>query len=133
MAKRSKTKKRIDCGEDQPPPASPFADLAGLRGELPPGEATKDTTAASGQAIRNFAPKVVLNRQRKGRGGKTVTVLGGVLITGSDRDQFMRELGRALGTNVRGEGDDIVIAGDQRERAKAWLEGRGAKCVIVSG
>ncbi len=54
-------------------------------------------------------------------------------LVGRAREQFMRELGKALGTSVRSEDDDIVLSGDQRERAKAWLESRGAARVVTGG
>jgi len=93
----------------------------------------EEVSAASAPESRTFASKVVLSHERKGRGGKTVTVLSGVPLRNQPRTQFMRELGKALGTNVRLEGDDIIMAGDQRERAKPWLEAHGAKRVVTSG
>ena len=131
MAKRAKTT-HVDARGDQPTPTSPFASLAVLRAELPPGEA-KDAAPVSTPKPEVFAAKVVLSHQRKGRGGKTVTVLSGVLLRDQAQSRFMRELGKALGTNVRAEGDDIIMAGDQRERAKPWLESRGAKRGVTSG
>ena len=133
MAKRRKTNQRIIPDEGQPALASPFASLARLRDALPPGKAEEAPSPPASAEAPAFAPKVVLSRQRKGRGGKTVTVLSGVLVSGAARDAFIRDLGTALGANVRVEGDDIVVSGDQRVRARSWLEGRGVKRVIISG
>jgi translation initiation factor 1 len=133
MAKRKRTKEHVDPRGDQPTSANPFASLANLRDGLPAGEVTEDAASVDLPSSGTFASKVVLSRQRKGHGGKTVTVLSGVLLSNEPRAEFMRELGKALGTNVRDHGDDIILAGDQRERAKPWLEARGAKRVVTSG
>ena len=133
MAKRTKTQDTIDPNANQPVLNNPFASLGGLRAALPQGDTPQDDFKPSSGHDKTFAPKVVLSFERKGRGGKTVTVLRGVLLAGKPRDQFMRELRKALGTSVREENEDIVMGGDQRERAKPWLEARGAKNVVTSG
>lgn len=109
-------------------PASPFGALAALRGSLPPGTepAPANTTQAS-----PFAAKVVINRERKGRGGKTATLVRGVQLTGAALDAFAREMRQALGTGGSVEDGAIVIAGDQCERAAAWLSARGAPRVVI--
>lgn len=118
-----------------PPPEAdtapnPFAALAGLRGSLPAGEAPATATQAP-PAASAIAGKLVLRRERKGRGGKTVTVLEGVALTGEALERFGRELRQALGTGGGVEGSAIVLAGDQSERAAAWLRTRGASRVVV--
>lgn len=132
MAKRTKARDKLDLQSDEPVAANPFSTLAGLRDSLPPGEQLLEAAEPPAPS-RLFAAKVVLNHERKGRGGKTVTVLAGVLLVDEARAQFMRELSQALGTNVRDEGDNIVLAGDQRTRARSWLEARGAGRVVTSG
>ena len=135
MAKRAKIKKKINTGDDQQSLSNPFASLSTLRDSLPEGEAVEaiSSTTVPESPSKEFASKVILRFERKGHGGKTVTVLSGILLMGDARKLFIKELGRALGTNVRAADDDIIIAGDQRERAKSWLEGRGAKRVVTSG
>ena len=76
-----------------------------------------------------YGPKVVCRFQKKGRGGKTVTLVSGV--TGG-HDILAKTLRKQLGTGVRVEGDDLVLQGDQRERAGRWFESQGVKKVVRS-
>ncbi len=133
MAKRTKEKKHVVPDSEQTAGANPFASLAGLRDHLPLGDVVEDPPTPSAPVSKSFAAKVVLSHQRKGHGGKTVTVLSGVLLMEKARKQFIRELGKALGTSVRAEGDDIIMSGDQRDRARAWLEAQGSARVVISG
>lgn len=109
--------------------ANPFAALSGLRGTLPAGPPVE----AAGESAPGdpLAGKLVLNRERKGRGGKTVTLLRGVALEGEALAGFARELRQALGTGGTVEGDAIVLAGDQAERAAAWLRARGAARLVI--
>ena len=109
--------------------ANPLGALAALRGTLPPGAEVQPTATAPDAAP--IAGKLVLNRERKGRGGKTVTLLHGVCLDESALADFARELRQALGTGGSVEGAAIVLAGDQTERAAAWLRAHGATRVVV--
>ena len=70
-----------------------------------------------------------LRMERKGRGGKTVTVLSQLVADDAGRAQLAKALRRALGCGARVEGTEIVIQGDVRDRARAWLLERGVKRV----
>jgi translation initiation factor 1 len=74
---------------------------------------------------------VRLLRDRKSRGGKTVTLITGlpqnVLTT------LVSELKRACGTGGTLRGDVIEIQGEFRERLKAELERRGYTVKIAGG
>lgn len=76
-----------------------------------------------------YGPKVVLRYSKKGRGGKKVTLVSGVL---SGREELAKLLKKQLGTGVRIEGDQLVLQGDQRERAARWFESQGVKKVVRS-
>ena len=68
--------------------------------------------------------KIVLQYERAGRGGKEVTILKGLWLESQEmrmRDALLREMKRALGTGGVLEGREIVLQGDRRESAKAWL------------
>ena len=131
---REKDRGRIPLGEQasSPTTSSPFSALAGLRDQLPEATTTAmnagaaATTAA--KAPVRFAEKVVVRLERKGHGGKTVTVVSGVLP--SARDDVMGELKKKLGTGARVDGDDIVVQGDVVDRVIAHLQGGGAKRVV---
>jgi translation initiation factor 1 len=106
---------------------SPFAQLASSKDALPPGEA-KTLEALSPTPLKG---RVVVRRERKGRGGKTVTVVEGLSLEGEVLEAFARELKRALGCGAVVEGVVIVLQGAHEERARAYLEERGAKRVVL--
>jgi translation initiation factor 1 len=77
------------------------------------------------------AAKIVLRRERKGRGGKTTTVVEGLKLPPSRLEGIARELRRALGCGASVAGGAIVVQGDMAERIASWLQARGARRVIV--
>ena len=116
----------------KPPPKSPFAALGAMRDALPPGPAPSPVATASPAAAPNpYGGKVVVSRSRKGRGGRTVTVVSGLRGGASVLDAHCRDLKKALGCGASVEGETIVVSGDLIDRVKKWLEDAGAKKVIV--
>ncbi|MEZ4317632.1 MAG: translation initiation factor [Myxococcota bacterium] len=85
--------------------------------------------AAVPEAGVQFGPKVVLRATKRGRGGKTVTEIQGVLTS---LDALARDLRTQLGVGAKPEGELIIVQGDQRTRLAALLEARGAKKVVVA-
>lgn len=77
------------------------------------------------------ARKVVLRRERKGRGGKTATIVSGLGLRARDLETVARTMKRALGCGAHVEGDDIVLHGDLAERAQAWLAGQGVAKIVL--
>ncbi len=75
-----------------------------------------------------FAHKVVVRLERKGHGGKTVTVVEGVLAAA--RDDVQTTLKKRLGTGARAEGDDVIVQGDVVERTAVLLTELGARVVV---
>lgn len=97
----------------------------------PAPEAGGPGTAGTRDAVATVAAtgRIVLRRERKGRGGKTVTVVTG-LPRGS-LDDLAREMRRALGCGASVEDGAIILLGDLAERARTWLAGRGARRVVL--
>ena len=110
--------------------ANPFDKLAALRDALPPGDAPAPTPQPA-KARKRFLEKVVVRKERKGHGGKTVTVIAG--IAPGALDELCGELKRALGCGARVEDGAVVLQGELVERAVAFLEGKGAARVIRGG
>ena len=110
--------------------ANPFGALAALRGTLPQGSDPAPTESAvpNNSAL---AGKIVVRRERKGRGGKTATLVEGVALQGAALEAFGREMRQSLGTGGSIEDNTIVISGDQVERAMAWLRARGATRLVA--
>jgi len=103
---------------------------AGLKGS---GEATDAVEASApappGPERPTFAGKVVVRRTRKGRGGRTVTLVQGVT---AGHDAVARQLKKQLGAGARVEDGEVVVQGDQVERVARWLESQGAAEVVRS-
>lgn len=73
------------------------------------------------------AGRLALRMERKGRGGKTVTVIDGV--PAAQAKGVAKALKKHLGSAARIEGADIVVQGDLRERIASWLGAKGARDV----
>jgi len=116
-------------------PANPFEALRPLRDALPPGDEkpadVRPEAAPLDAVARALARKVVVCRERKGRGGKTATLVR--FPDGADEtalDALARELRHGLGTGAQAEGDAVAVQGDVVERVADWLAKRGAKRIV---
>jgi translation initiation factor 1 len=122
----------------QPPSktaSNPFAKLAAMRDALPPGEAPAAQAATVATAVDPVAAllarRVVVRRERKGRGGKTVTLVQ--CADGADGaalDALAKELRKALGTAAQREEGAVAVQGDIADRVADWLKGRGAGRIV---
>src|SRR5262249_53604630 len=55
--------------------------------------------------------KITLSRERKGHGGKTVTVVAGLRLDARRLERVARALRRALGAGATVDGDLVVVQG----------------------
>src|SRR5438105_1006696 len=76
---------------------------------------------------------VRLLRDRKGRGGKTVTLIAGLSGSPAALTALASDLKRLCGTGGTLRGDLIEIQGDHRERLRAELERRGYTVKVAGG
>ena len=77
--------------------------------------------------------KVVVRMERKGHGGKTVTVVDGLTpLDARLREALARRLAKGLGCGARAEGLTVVLQGDHRERAESLLRAEGARRVVTA-
>jgi translation initiation factor 1 len=76
---------------------------------------------------------VRLLRDRKGRGGKTVTLVAGVPGSPDVLSELATALKRLCGTGGTLRADVIELHGDVRERIKPELERRGYTVKIAGG
>lgn len=112
-----------------PPMASgPVAALAVAPAAPAPTHAPAATTAAAGKG----PARAVVRMERKGRGGKEVTIIDKLELAPAAREQWLKALKQSLGTGGVLEGEDLVLQGDHRDRAAAWLEARGVRKVTVA-
>lgn len=135
-----KRKKRVDVTATSDEPVNnPFASLAGLREQLsaqPSAHAEPQVAAPKAEPQgeppdATFGPKVVVSREKKGRGGKTVTRVCGLGLTRAKLEELAKTMQRALGCGATLDGSDILLQGAQTERAKAKLLSLGARKVII--
>jgi translation initiation factor 1 len=77
------------------------------------------------------AKKLVVRRERKGRGGKTATVVEGIRLSPSALERIVRDIRRALGCGANVDEGCIVVQGDLVTRVERWLLERGAPKVVV--
>ena len=76
---------------------------------------------------------VRLLRDRKGRGGKTVTLITGLHGTPASLEAVLSDLKRMCGTGGTLRGDILEIQGDFRDRLRKELERRGYTVKIAGG
>ena len=114
------------------PAASPFAGLEALRGSLPVGPAAPTTPAAPAATAAPRGPaRAVVRMERKGRGGKEVTVVDKLGLRPTELETWCRDLKHALGCGGSVDGELIVLQGDLRSRLPAVLTARGVTKVTV--
>jgi translation initiation factor 1 len=115
---------------------SPFRALQSLKDRLPaaPEPVQQDVAApkkAQTPAGKTY-PRAVVRMERAGRGGKEATVIEQLELSSTEREHWLKALKTALGCGGSISGDAIMLQGDQRERLKTLLAGRGVKRVIVN-
>jgi translation initiation factor 1 len=73
------------------------------------------------------APTVVVRLERKGRGGKTVTVIEGLPRNAAFVEQLARDLKKACATGGAARETAIELQGDRRDAVRRILEARGIR------
>jgi len=104
---------------------NPFAKLQSQREEFPEGK-----PVAPGKE-KTVSLRAVVRMERKGRGGKEVTVVEQLALTPAQKKEWLTSLKQALGCGGVIEDDNLVIQGDQRERIEAWLRKKGVDRISV--
>ncbi len=127
------SKKRIDTSAGGALKGNPFAKLAGAFESLPENDAPEPAADAIPSVAESSAPRrAVVRYERKGRGGKEVTVVEGLGLEAAALAAWAKALKQTLGCGGHVEGECLVLAGDQRVRLPKLLESRGVARVIVS-
>ena len=108
---------------------NPFAALEALRNSLPSGPAP--AAAPETRDARPSGPaRAVVRMERKGRGGKEVTVVEQLGLRPKELEEWLKALKGALGCGGAVEGEALVLQGDQRKRVPEILAARGVRKVI---
>jgi len=119
--------------------SNPFAALGGALGDLPPGEATEPSppepkpkpVGASAGGASTLRGKIVVRREKKGRGGKTATVIEGLSLRPAGLTDMAKRMRRSFGCGAKVEGETIVLTGTLTERVRDWLLAEGATRVVI--
>jgi translation initiation factor 1 len=72
-------------------------------------------------------------RDRKGRGGKTMTVIAGLSGSTAELSTLTSDLKRLCGTGGTLRGETVELQGDVRERVQVELLRRGFKVKLAGG
>jgi translation initiation factor 1 (eIF-1/SUI1) len=110
--------------ETTPVPAStpPTSKSVGREKSLPAPRA--------GSASPPSPARVIVRRERKGHGGKAVTIAEGPGLADHDVETLARGAAKALGVGARVEEGALVVQGEQTERLITWLGTRGFTSVV---
>jgi translation initiation factor 1 len=111
-------------------PEHPFAALQALKDQLPRGPEAAPT--APKPAEKQGPARAVVRLERKGRGGKEVTVVEKLGLAPAELEAWAKALKQALGTGGAVDGEAIVLQGDVRPRLEAILRERGVRKVTVA-
>ena len=125
--------KRRELPPDEALTQSPFAALAAMREQLPEGAAPPAPSAdpQPPPSPTRGPARAVVRYQRKGRGGKEVTIVEQLGLTAEVLDEWCRELKRSLGCGGHVEDGALVFGGDQRARLPGMLEAKGVRRITV--
>ena len=102
--------------------------LASLSG-LPEGN-REDVEKTDGQTLeKNCKQASALHVliEKKGRGGKTATIIEGFEISDGEIDEIARTLRKKLGTGGSARGGEILIQGDRKADTVKMLQEMGFK------
>ncbi|MDE7155368.1 MAG: translation initiation factor [Muribaculaceae bacterium] len=100
--------------------------LADLKSELPADIGEKHVSVESQQAVKHKT-RLDIILEKKGRGGKTATIIVGFDETETEEDiaSLAAVLKKKLGTGGSARGGEILIQGDRRDDVLKLLEKEG--------
>lgn len=109
--------------------------LAALRGIM--GDAPAEETPSVDESAPSSAPgeaqsaRLDIILERKGRGGKTATIISGFTISDDAVSELASRLKRTLGTGGSARGGEILVQGDRRKDVLSFLTSNGYKARII--
>lgn len=98
--------------------------LGALRGSLPEGEDTAavETDGKEGSDVKE---KLHITVERKGRHGKTATIIEGFECEDAELQETSRLLKQRIGTGGSARGGEILLQGEWKDKAKEILRSMG--------
>ncbi len=104
-----------------------------VREKLTPHNRKVEALPPRGEATTPADGIVRIRRDKKGRGGKTVTVVTGLPGTEAALDALLKALKQSCGAGGTREGSVLEIQGDHRERLREKLEALGHRVKLAGG
>lgn len=107
--------------------------LSQLQTEMvPENEPTPPSTESSSsdpvaQGIAAHRGRLIIEMERKGRGGKTATIISGFTLDDDTVSEIAARLKKTLGTGGSARGGEILIQGDRRDAIREILRCMGFK------
>jgi translation initiation factor 1 len=92
-----------------------------------------ESNARSVLSLPRAQPIVYLHRDSKGRGGKTVTLVKKLVLSGEDLRELAKKLKQLCGSGGTIKDGEIGIQGEHRERIAEVLQKMGYKVKIAGG
>ncbi len=88
------------------------------------------------KVVKSLPPQqqtIYLHRESKGRGGKTVTLVKGLVLSDDDLKLLAKQLKQVCGTGGTFKDSVIEIQGEHREKIAEFLKQLGYKVKIAGG
>lgn len=104
--------------------------LAGLRADLPGADIPEEEPAAAPSPPEQKG-RLDITVERKGRGGKTATIVSGFTIGDDETDRVASRLKKVLGAGGSCRGGEILIQGERAQAVSRALTEMGFKCRII--
>lgn len=124
-------KKRVSEAPSPQLTHNPFAALgaaAGADRAATPAPAAPNPSVQTPPATLRFDHKLVIRRELKGRGGKTVTRITG--LPRRELETLATTLKKKLGCGALVEREDLLLLGDLVDRAADFLAAQGATRIV---
>ncbi len=98
---------------------------AGREKQKPSGKGIKKASAGAGPSAGQ--QKLHLRLERKGRGGKTVTLVCGLGLPGNEMESLLKDIKTRLGTGGALKDNMLELQGGHRDAIAAVLREKGLK------
>lgn len=101
-----------------------------LKSLMPQGEQHDESASAAEEEPIAPSPKSPVQKlrvdiEKKGRGGKTATIISGFTVSDDEIEKIAAQLKKRLGTGGSARGGEILIQGNRRDDVIAALRSMG--------
>ena len=101
--------------------------LASLRDQQPAQETKEEVVVSSDAGSHLVSDKLKIIIDRKGRKGKTATIIEGFTLSDEQVAQIASDLKRCIGTGGSSRGGEILLQGEWKDKVISLLKAKGFK------